>query len=99
MDFTNGGTDAEAMSVFTQKFLPTDRLCPAIKSGKGSYFFSSTTINGATYRIDDDIKTSGWCPKSGEQLSFIGVSTQNPETFYALDIKMLTGSRLTKFYL
>lgn len=55
MDFFADDTaegNSMAKSIFTMKFLPTQRLRPVIKSSAGFYFFSSSSINGAIYQIE-----------------------------------------------
>jgi hypothetical protein len=95
MDF---GDDDESKSVFTAQFTNTTNLIQAIANGSAQVFFSSSAIANAQFQVDSQ-GTSGWSPVGQSQEAFVGIKTSSLQTFYAVDIRVLSGSTLTKFSL
>jgi hypothetical protein len=65
-------------------------LVQAIAVGKASVFYSSSSLNNANFQIDSE-DGNGWSPLENDAVDFIGVRTDNVQTFYAFEIKPLTG--------
>jgi hypothetical protein len=95
MDFNEGDSDS---SVFTNHFTDTTNLIQAIAVGSAKVFFSSSSLTGAQFQVDSQ-GSSGWSPVGQVQGSFVGVKTTTLQTFYAVDVRVLTGSTLDKFTL
>lgn len=96
MDFNDGS--AEANATFTTSFTSTTNLVQAIAVGSAKVFFSSSSLADALFQCDSQ-GSSGWSPSGQPQGSFVGVKTAVLQTFYAVDIRVLTGSTLDKFTL
>jgi hypothetical protein len=93
MDF--GETD-EDKEVFTTQFTDNSNLIEAIAKGSAEVFFSSSALANAQFQVDSQ-GASGWSPVGQASGSFIGVKTSANQIFYALDIRVLTGSTLDQF--
>jgi hypothetical protein len=59
-------------------------------------FFSSSSLNDAQLQVDSQ-GTNGWSPVGQAKGAFVGVQTSDLQTFYAVSIKILAGSSLSKF--
>jgi hypothetical protein len=73
-------------------------LVQAIAAGSVQVFYSSSSINGAQFQVDS-AGANGWSPVGKPEGSFIGIKTSDIQTFYAIDVRSLTGSTLTSFSL
>lgn len=96
MDFSDGSADAN--TTFTTEFTSTTNLVQAIAVGSAKVFFSSSSLADAQFQVDSK-GTSGWSAVGQAKGSFVGVKTELLQTFYAVDIKVLTGSTLDQFTL
>ena len=61
-------------------------------------FFSSSALNNAQFQVDSQ-GNNGWSPVGTCEGAYVGVQTTVLQTFYALDVKSLTGSSLSDFSL
>jgi hypothetical protein len=101
MDFNDDSTQEASdlsKSTFTSQFTSTKNLVAALTTNSTQVFFSSSSINDARFQVDSQ-GTSGWSPVGQAKGAFIGLQTANLQTFYAIDIRVLAGSSLTKFSL
>lgn len=101
MDFFDDETQEkcdESKSVFNAKFTDSTNLVQAIAAGSAQVFYSSSSINGAQFQVDST-GANGWSPVGNPEGSFIGIKTSDIQTFYAIDVRSLTGSTLTSFTL
>lgn len=77
----------------------TLNLVPSFATGNGSIFFSSSALNDASILLKAG-GNNGWSPSGQNHIDqFVGFQSNNLETFYACDIKQLTGSKLETFVL
>jgi hypothetical protein len=86
----------ESKAVFTIGATSKLNLLPAVSKGKAEYFYSSSSLNGAQFNLEAT-GSNGWSPNGSCTGQFIGVKTSTLETYYAIDIKQLTGSSLKSF--
>jgi hypothetical protein len=101
MNFNDDSTQEAAdlsRSTFTSKFTSTSNLVAALATNSSQVFFSSSSINDASFQVDSQ-GSSGWSPVGQPKGAFIGLQTLSLQTFYAVDIKILAGSSLSKFSL
>ena len=101
MDF-NEDDNAEAASLskatFTTQFTSTTNLVQALATSSAKVFFSSSALNNAQFQVDSQ-GNNGWSPVGTCEGAYVGVQTAVLQTFYALDVKSLTGSSLSDFSL
>lgn len=101
MDF-NDDSNAEAASLskstFTTQFTSTTNLVQALATNSAKVFFSSSALNNAQFQVDSQ-GNNGWSPVGACEGAYVGIQTTVLQTFYALDVKTLTGSSLSDFSL
>ena len=73
-------------------------LVPVMSTNKSEVYYSSSALNGASFLLSGT-GNNGWSPSGSCQGQWVGVKTTSLETFYAIDIKHLSGSALKSFYL
>lgn len=62
---------------------------------QGTVFFSSSSLNNPSYQLSGS-GSNGWSPSGSCIDQYLGVQT-SLQTFYAIDIKQLSGSALSSF--
>jgi hypothetical protein len=101
MDFNDDATEATAhlsQSTFTNQFANVSNLVQALATSSAQVFYSSSSINNAQFQVDSQ-GSNGWSPVGQAQGAYIGIQTSLLQTFYAVDIKALTGNTLSVFTL
>lgn len=96
-DTTQEASDLSKLT-FTSQFTSTKNLVAALAINSTKVFFSSSSINEARFQVDSQ-GSSGWSPVGQAKGAFIGLQVDTLQTFYAVDIRVLTGSSLKKFSL
>jgi len=98
MDF---GDDSPANSSNPSVFslqLPTN-VIPSFSTGSGSLFYSSSALNNASVLLKAG-GNNGWSPLGQNPVGqYVGFQSNTLQTFYACDVKPLTGSTLQLFTL
>lgn len=101
MDFFGDGNDCDkekSKSVFTVGVNSKLNLAPVIARNQGSIFYSSLGLNNASVLLSAQ-GSSGWSPSGSCVGQYLGFKSSGFQTFYACDIKQLTGSALKSFIL
>lgn len=99
MDFWGGDSDDKVKTskeVFTIGKTNKYNLDGAISKGKAKILYSSIVTGRTCFQVDDNVNFDGWTPSSSNN-EFLGIVLQSRQVFYALDIKFIQGSTLTKF--
>lgn len=100
MDFFSGDSAESvqtAQNVFTVGKTNKYNLDGAISKGGAQIIYSSVVSGRTCFQVDDNAKPDGWTPNIATSGEFIGVLLKQVQIFYALDIKFVQGSSLTKF--
>ena len=71
-------------------------MLPVLSKNIGKVFYSSSSLQGCGFQIES--QGYGWHPK-GAKNEYIGVISKSLETYYAIDIKLMQGNKLTSFEL
>jgi hypothetical protein len=102
MDFFDDGNScdkAKSKSVFSVGVNSKLNLLPAFASDPKGLFYSSWALNNASILLSAQ-GNSGWSPSGSTcQGQYVGLKSSQMQTFYACDIKHLTGSSLKQFTL
>lgn len=99
MDFWSGDSAQKvetSKQVFTQGKTNKYNLEGAIVKGKAKILYSTVVKGRTCFQVDDNANVNGWTP-SGSTNEFLGIVLTNVRTFYAVDIKFIQGSTMTKF--
>ena len=99
LDDDNSCDRARSKSVFSVGVDSKLNLLPAFSANPKGLFYSSWALNNASILISAP-GNSGWSPSGNTcQGQYVGFKASVMQTFYACDIKQLTGSSLKSFTL